>query len=361
MEFNDAFSSDYISARTHFRELSDQLTDNLNTYPVFSSGEDLTIDVATLGEPKARCTVIISSGLHGVEGFVGSAVQIAFLDRLIHHEIHMSDYNVVLIHAINPYGFKHLRRVNEDNVDLNRNFLVDFNTKPAATDYIKFNSLLNPHCVPGGFDVFTLKAYYYICRYGIAPLRQSITAGQYDFPNSLFYGGESAAQSTKLIEQILLGISTRGKNILHVDIHSGLGQYADYKLLLHEYDQLNKSAGYMSVFNSEKIELIGEFGGITGTISGTISDYFCQIMGGNYRHIGLEFGTYSNLRLLKTMRLENAAHHYLDDTDDHKKTIQAEFLECFCPSDPSWRSAVIEQGLTVIDQAITAGSLADTG
>lgn len=358
MEFINAFPSGYISARANFRELSRQLTDNQHIFPVFSSGEDLTIDVATLGDPQARHTVIISSGLHGVEGFVGSAVQVAFLDSLIRHEIKLCDCTVVLIHAINPYGFKHLRRVNEENVDLNRNFLADFNTKPAVTDYIKFNSLLNPHCVSGGFDLFTLKAYFYICRYGIASLRQSIAAGQYDFPNSLFYGGVSAAQSSILMEQILLGISNGDKTIFHVDIHSGLGQYADYKLLLPEYGQISETPGNISIFNPEKIELIGEHGGITGAISGTISDYFCQVMGGNYQHVGLEFGTYSNLRLLKAMRLENAAHHYLDDTDSRKKAIKAEFLECFCPSDPGWRSAVIKQGLTVIDQAIAASSLA---
>ena len=33
--------------------------------------------------------------------------------------------SIVLLHASNPYGFAWGRRVNEDNVDLNRNF-VDF-------------------------------------------------------------------------------------------------------------------------------------------------------------------------------------------------------------------------------------------
>ena len=30
---------------------------------------------------------------------------------------------VLLVHAVNPYGFSHLRRANEDHIDLNRNFL----------------------------------------------------------------------------------------------------------------------------------------------------------------------------------------------------------------------------------------------
>ena len=352
MSFNDAFSTDYHSARAHFRKLSQQLTDNLTAYSVASSNDDLSIDVAVLGDVQARRSVIISSGLHGVEGFVGSAIQIALLDGLINHDIHLADCSVMLIHAINPYGFKYLRRVNENNIDLNRNFLDDFNAKPGAMNYAKFNNLLNPCFKNSGFDVFTLKAYLYICRYGIASLRESISAGQYDFPLGLFFGGESAAQSTKVVKQILPGDSTMEKKIFHVDIHSGLGRYADYKLLLSGHDRLAETDSYASMFDSEKMEVIGGHGGITSAISGTISEYFSLIMGKNYHHLGLEIGTYSNLRLLKTMRLENAAHQYLDESDSRKKKIKSEFLECFCPADPNWRNAVIGHGLTVINQAL---------
>ncbi|MCP4200482.1 MAG: DUF2817 domain-containing protein, partial [bacterium] len=34
-----------------------------------------------------------------------------------------ADQRVVIVHALNPYGFAHLRRADEDNVDLNRNFV----------------------------------------------------------------------------------------------------------------------------------------------------------------------------------------------------------------------------------------------
>ncbi len=77
MDFNNAFSPDYYSARTRFRELSRALIADVNAYPVSSAGEDLTIDVSMLGDPQSKRTVIVSSGLHGVEGFAGSAIQLA--------------------------------------------------------------------------------------------------------------------------------------------------------------------------------------------------------------------------------------------------------------------------------------------
>ena len=45
--------------------------------------DDLTIDVAIFGNPDASKAVVISSGLHGVEGLFGSAVQLATIDRYL--------------------------------------------------------------------------------------------------------------------------------------------------------------------------------------------------------------------------------------------------------------------------------------
>lgn len=355
MNSDDAFSSDYRTARARFRRLSKKVTDNIRAYPVCSAAEDLTIDVAIVNGAKANNKLVISSGLHGVEGFVGSAIQIALLQGLINREIDLTRWSLVLIHAMNPFGFEYIRRVNENNVDLNRNFLVDFNHTPSSTDYARFSSLLNPRGLTRGPDVFTVKACLYICRFGMSSLRNSIAAGQYDFPRGLFFGGHSATQSAGLIREILLAFRSERETVIHIDVHSGLGAYADYRLLLSGNNDYEKSDLCTSLFDTAKIESIGEKGGITGSISGTISEYFNAVMGKKYHHVGLEFGTYSNLRLLRIMRLENAAHHYLDDADARNKKIKSEFLECFCPADPCWRSQVIGHGLKVIGQVMMAG------
>ncbi|NIP94329.1 MAG: DUF2817 domain-containing protein [Akkermansiaceae bacterium] len=95
-------------------------------------GEDLTIDVGILGW-ESDPALVLSSGVHGVEGFPGSALQLAFLDGL-YRKPAGSGIRYILIHGINPHGFAHLRRFNEGNVDLNRNFLGGKNEYSGVRD-----------------------------------------------------------------------------------------------------------------------------------------------------------------------------------------------------------------------------------
>ena len=82
------------------------------------------------GTAEAPAVLLVVSGTHGVEGFTGSALQHHWLDGLGPGDI-PDGLRVVLLHAFNPYGFAWVRRVNEDNVDLNRNF-VDWSQPPPA-------------------------------------------------------------------------------------------------------------------------------------------------------------------------------------------------------------------------------------
>ena len=226
--------------------------------------------------------------------------------------------------------------------------MADFDRLPESREYSKYNRMLNPGRAISRLDMFILKAGYHVCRYGTAPLRQIIAAGQYQFPEGLFYGGQSEAQSTQLVNKIILNSTSVSENVIHVDIHSGLGNYADYKVLLSRNRMHHDSGKYLSRLDPKKVEIIGEHRGITSPINGTISDYLSHTMQTNYVHLGLEFGTYSNLKILKSMRLENTAHHYLNENDSRRKKIKTEFQACFCPEDMGWRNRVIYDGLNVI-------------
>ena len=351
MNIKDAYSQDYVTARSRFRKLSRLLTDSLSAFPVLKPDDDLSIDVAEFGDPHARRKLVVSSGLHGVEGFVGSAIQAALLERMIHHGLKFPGCSLVLIHAINPYGFKHFRRVNEDNIDLNRNFLDDFEQTPEASEYARFEKLLNPDDTVGDYDMFVLKAYLYICRYGLRPLRDAIASGQYEFPRGLFFGGNSAAASTSHVNDIFMNLRSGGARLFHIDIHSGLGRYADYRLLWSGGEAGSLPDRFKSAFDSRKLELIGGHDGMTGAISGTICDYLSGKIGDDYQHLGLEFGTYSNIRILKMLRIENAAHHFSGVSPEKNKMAKSGLLECFCPQDSKWRRAVLRSGLRVIEQA----------
>ena len=121
-----AFSSSYAESRVKFLEAAATAGINVQSHahPLKGrDGEDLAMDVARDGALDAENVLIISSACHGVEGYCGSGVQV--------HALHDADWlekartsgtAVLYIHAINPYGFSHIRRTTHENVDLNRNF-----------------------------------------------------------------------------------------------------------------------------------------------------------------------------------------------------------------------------------------------
>ena len=138
MALADFFSADYPSARARFIEAAERAGWRREVHDIGvtgPAGESLGIDTALLGNPFPENVVIVSSGLHGVEGFFGSAVQLAFLEQHAARLRLPPDAAIILVHALNPFGFAWRRRWNEHNVDLNRNFLTDFSFLDRDPDY----------------------------------------------------------------------------------------------------------------------------------------------------------------------------------------------------------------------------------
>src|SRR6476646_9692172 len=178
MSYSEVFSPNYTIARERFRAASLSFGYQQTSYSieqVSPTNEELTIDVAIGGSSNPRRSVVISSGLHGVEGFLGSAIQLALLGE---HEFITAlspDTRVVLIHTLNPYGFAWIRRWNENNVDLNRNFLLPEETfQGSPENYPKINSFLNPASPPSRFEPYIFQALWLILRHGMASLKNAL-------------------------------------------------------------------------------------------------------------------------------------------------------------------------------------------
>ena len=182
------YSDAYKEARTRFLKAASDVKAEVFTYKLDTvPQEDLTLDVAVLGN-NSDPALVISSGVHGVEGFFGSAVQLAWLERL-KRTGDLNGIRYVFIHAVNPYGFAHIRRVNEDNIDLNRNFLPTLQDYQGAPDtYSLVNDFLNPDTAPARLEPFYMKAVMTIFQHGgLQPLKNAVAGGQYAFPNGLFF------------------------------------------------------------------------------------------------------------------------------------------------------------------------------
>ena len=100
-----AFSPSYETARHRFRKAAQALGAQRSTFPIAApgpTGEELTIDLVSIGAPQPQQVVVISSGLHGVEGFCGSAIQTAWLEALHQSGKRLpSGTSVMLLHALN--------------------------------------------------------------------------------------------------------------------------------------------------------------------------------------------------------------------------------------------------------------------
>lgn len=136
---------------------------------------ELAVDYADWPARAAHKTLIlVNSGIHGIEGFVGSAVQRQWLNQLKKSPT-PPEIGILMIHGLNPFGFQNQRRVNENNVDLNRNFAI----KPSLysmqnIEYEKIESFLNPKN-PATLNfasevLFLLESAKYILQYSLGTI-----------------------------------------------------------------------------------------------------------------------------------------------------------------------------------------------
>lgn len=230
------FSPDYVTARNRFRQAAAQLDCALESYSIGRkgpNGEDLCIDVTISRGADAPAVLLVLSGIHGVEGFFGSAVQLG----LLHEWASTRDTDLplrwVMLHALNPFGFAWRRRVNEQNIDLNCNLLPEGQSFTGSPDgYSRLDGLLNPRRVPSRLEPVSLKLMLALARYGMPMLKQAVAPGQYDHPQGLSYGGSLPSRMSRILEEHFDRWLDNSHRVFHLDLHTGLGRWGRYKLLI---------------------------------------------------------------------------------------------------------------------------------
>lgn len=346
--YKEYFSDDYFQARKRFREQATAIGCHLEHRDVDDNNGDLKIDVAEFGPSESDNVCIVISGLHGIEGYMGSAIQLHYLAE---HAASPQQSRFAFIHAANPFGFANLRRCDADNVDLNRNFLLGSETYCGSPPrYKDLDSMLNPPSRHQGGDFFTLKALARIALYGMQALKESIATGQYDFPKGLFFGGNELSSTSALIAELIAQVAGGASRIAVVDLHSGLGAFGSHKVMLNTHDEV-LYAKFASMFDQRFVERFGATDGVAYQARGTLGDWVLDRFDDRQTLYGmLEMGTYHSLRILSSMRAENQAHFYNDRDDETYHQVKAELKECFCPENETWRRTATTVGCSVIKQ-----------
>lgn len=242
------FSENYFEARNQFLQLVKLTNGELVSMRVM---DGLTTDAAIYRRNPTKFLIHIS-GTHGVEAYAGSASQAAILDYIRTQQESSNIDNdklptLVFIHALNPFGFANNRRVNEDNVDLNRNILSTEEFRfvksrdPNYAGYVDLDSNLNPtskfhdnHLLNEIISyIVVAKA---LAKYGLASLKKALVSGNYHKQKGVGFGGFEQTKSIKNLIQLLvedLGIPKNSKDFILLDVHTGLGPEGIDTLMYH--------------------------------------------------------------------------------------------------------------------------------
>jgi hypothetical protein len=323
---------------------------------------DLTIDYCYIPAQKIfKRLFILTSAVHGVEGYVGSAVQQMFLNELL-KEISLDNMGLLLIHGINSYGFKYKRRVTENNVDLNRNCSTDkMLFESVNSGYSDLNGMLNPtnkaNTKSVGNIFFQLNAIQKIIQYSMGTLRQAVLQGQYQYEKGVYFGGKELEPSIKAVTPLIQDIAKNYDMVFNIDLHTGYGKRGTMHLFPNPMKDEKKRAKIENIFSGIPIDW-GD-GDDFYTVTGDFATYVGQIIPEKYYlNMTFEFGTLDSqvtmgaIKSLHNVILENQGVHFGYKSKEDEEDIKNRYLEGYYPSSKPWRSKAIMDASKTLLQAV---------
>ncbi len=348
-------SSSYKEARDRFLALANMRGAKLKSFQnqtgVGMEGESLYCDMASFGNPKANKYLVISSGTHGVEGFCGSAIQCGMMEH-VPVALDREDLHVVLVHAINPHGFSYLRRVNEDNIDLNRNFANDAKHRARDDNYLAFRACVFPDDWRGSdLQSINQAVQAYIDKFGLDQFQTELTKGQYSHAHDPYYGGAADSWSRKIWNQICSHIASHAELVAHFDIHTGLGHSGDCELIYGG----RPVAGNITIANkwygedNVKVPSAGE--SLSADVSGTITSHLDNLETVNIA-IGMEFGTVPIDQMLFTLIADNWLGQNPNCDPAIAAMIHQRMRGTFVGDSAAWRDTVWNTAVLHLDQTV---------
>jgi hypothetical protein len=341
---HELFSDNYASARGKFRSAAADAGASLHAYEHPTqrgpAGESLAIDVAIIGARHAARYLLLISGTHGVEGFAGSGCQVGFFRDSLHESLGQ-DVGAIVVHALNPFGFAWTRRVNEDNVDLNRNFQDFAQPVPRNEGYDAIHGMLLPTDWDGaGRLAADSQLQEFVQRNGFAALQTAVTAGQYTHPDGLFFGGLAETWSAATFKAIIKTHVPKGSTrLVAIDLHTGLGPFAYGEPIVVGGTQRQRDLA-RTRFGPEVKDLeSGE--SASSILTGTLANAFdawrddCDVT-----FLGLEFGTKPALEVLTALRGDNWLHCAPNLQSSLRPQIKKNLRDAFYVDAPHWQAAV---------------------
>jgi hypothetical protein len=333
-----------------------------------TAAKDLSIDWHRADALQSRQRLlVISTGLHGIEGYIGAATLQLFIEEFTPRILPQTT-GILLVHSLNPWGMSQWKRVNSNNVDLNRNFISgEFSSRDLENkDYKPLLPFLSPDRPVGSLLVekwgFVVGLVRTVIKLGASRLREAALMGQYEYPKGIYFGGQALQEETRVLMQLYQDSFSGYQRIIHLDLHSGYGPR----------DQMTVVTSPLDGRTAREIKAQYRLSRVAGanpdefySMHGDMNDWEYKLVREKFPTAGIfaanfEFGTYgeaflSEARSLRITILKNRKNLFGGNTAT-ADWIDREYRELYLPGAPAW----FEKALYDARQAY-AGILAAEG
>ena len=355
----DAFSASYAQARGKFfaAAVGANLPITSHLHPrAGRDGEALAMDVVLDGSPTAERLLIISSACHGVEGYCGSGVQVfALHDEAWRAKAHDQGVAVLYVHALNPFGFSHVRRTTHENVDLNRNFHDFSQPLPVNQAYRTVHPLLLPERWPPDAENAAAIAGF-IEKHGATAFQAAVSGGQHEFPDGLFFGGTEPTWSNQTIRQVLRNHGRTAGKMAWIDLHTGLGPSAvGERIFACKNDQaaLERARQWWGGNGATPVTSIYDGSSTSAFLTGLMwMSAYQECPQAEYTGLAMEYGTLPFPEVTQALRAEHWLHNHPDAPAEQARQIKQQMMDAFYTDTDDWKEKIVSQARQAFFQSV---------
>ncbi|MFC4737418.1 M14 family metallopeptidase [Bacillus daqingensis] len=351
MKESTYFQESYEQSRALFRTRIDDLRakwDRVALYKWFIGvpQDDNTADVLLADASESPETLlIITSGLHGIEGYAGAAGLHLFIDELFPY-VDPKVTGIRLVHGVNPWGMRHRRRVTARNIDLNRNFHKDW----------AYRRTLMPLLYQRRRDLFTPESplppdvrHELAVTYSDSELEEmkNTPPPQHQERFGLYFGGAQMEEASQKLALSFSDWAAGYKRILHLDLHTGGGPQGELQMIFNENETRSLEELELEVAHPwiQKAD-----GSVTlGDATAVLQQYLMRTYPGKRIVSALmEAGTVPEnadglLFCSRAMIEEHALSISSDYVSTSSQDIREHFRALFDPKDTAWRREYLRQ------------------
>ena len=297
---------------------------------------------------------MLQSGTHGVEGLCGSGCQLGWIRTRA--QARPAEVCVLVVHAINPYGFAWEQRETAEGVDLNRNFIDHDAPRPANPGYEALADAFGCPQLEGPLrEQADSVIAAYEAEHGEHGLVAALAMGQYTHPGGLYFGGHALTEAGQTFGTIVAEHVAGARRVGVIDLHSGLGPYGEGLIITLDQPGSAELSRVRQWYGEDVYAPFDDPDSLVPEVRGHLIGASARMLAqAEVTAIALEFGTFStdnDTRVYRAMRWLMAQERGSVDAKKDAE-IRADFRQHFYPEDATWRRSIWDRAQQVIEQAL---------